>query len=105
MPEVSRFLGIVVYLNINEHNPPHFHAKYGDFQVSIDIETGIIKGEFPKKEHYFFYLNGMICTKMNLCKIGIIFKTANKLQKLHPWSRRCFWNLKMQNIWEITKLK
>jgi len=31
MPEVSRFLGIVVYLNINEHNPPHFHAKYGDF--------------------------------------------------------------------------
>jgi hypothetical protein len=49
MPEVSRFLGIVVYLNINEHNLPHFHAKYGDFQVSIDIETGIIKGEFPKR--------------------------------------------------------
>ena len=49
MPEVCRFLGIVVYLNINEHNPPHFHAKYGDFQVSIDIETGIIKWEFPKR--------------------------------------------------------
>ncbi len=49
MPELSRFLGIVVYLNINEHNPPHFHAKYGDYQVTIDIETGIIKGVFPKR--------------------------------------------------------
>ncbi|WP_419601076.1 DUF4160 domain-containing protein, partial [Thiolapillus sp.] len=24
----------------NDHNPPHFHAKYGDFRVAIAIETG-----------------------------------------------------------------
>ena len=28
MPEVSRFLGIVIQMFFDEHNPPHFHAKY-----------------------------------------------------------------------------
>lgn len=33
----------------DEHNPPHFHAKYGSYEVSICIESGIVKGEFPKR--------------------------------------------------------
>jgi len=45
MPEISRFLGIVIFMNFNEHNPPHFHAKYGDFEIS----TGIVNGKFPKR--------------------------------------------------------
>lgn len=28
MPEVSRFFGIVIFMNYNDHLPPHFHAKY-----------------------------------------------------------------------------
>ena len=31
MPEISRFLGIVIAMYYNEHNPPHFHARYGQF--------------------------------------------------------------------------
>jgi hypothetical protein len=27
MPEISRFLGIIVYMLYNDHSPPHFHAK------------------------------------------------------------------------------
>jgi hypothetical protein len=29
VPEISRFLGIVIAMYFKEHNPPHFHAKYG----------------------------------------------------------------------------
>jgi hypothetical protein len=29
MPEVSQFLGIVIGMFFNDHNPPHFHATYG----------------------------------------------------------------------------
>jgi hypothetical protein len=29
MPEISRFLGIVIAIYFKEHAPPHFHAKYG----------------------------------------------------------------------------
>jgi hypothetical protein len=33
----------------DEHNPPHFHAKYGDFKISVEIESGIVIGKFPKR--------------------------------------------------------
>jgi hypothetical protein len=36
-------------MNFNEHNPPHFHAKYGDYQITVEINTGIIDGKFPKR--------------------------------------------------------
>ncbi len=49
MPEISRFLGIIISMYYDEHNPPHFHAKYGNYEVTIEIESGIAKGEFPKR--------------------------------------------------------
>jgi hypothetical protein len=49
MPEISRFLGIVIYMYWSEHNPPHFHAFYGDYEVSVTIDGGVVKGEFPKR--------------------------------------------------------
>lgn len=36
-------------MNFNEHNPPHFHARYGEYKVSIEILSGIIQGHFPKR--------------------------------------------------------
>lgn len=49
MPEISRFLGIIIYMLYNEHNPPHFHAQYGDYKISVDILNGIVEGKFPKR--------------------------------------------------------
>ena len=39
MPEISRFLGIVIGMFYNEHGVPHFHAVYGEFEATIEIET------------------------------------------------------------------
>ncbi|HPR16677.1 MAG TPA: DUF4160 domain-containing protein [Candidatus Cloacimonadota bacterium] len=50
MPEICRFLGIIIYMYFNEHNPPHFHAKYNEHKASILIENlGILEGELPPK--------------------------------------------------------
>ena len=50
MPEVCRFYGIIIAFYYNEHNPPHFHAKYGEFVAEIEISTlQILKGELPKR--------------------------------------------------------
>ena len=49
MPEISRFYGIVIFMNYNDHNPPHFHAKYQGYEISVNIETGEIQGRMPKK--------------------------------------------------------
>lgn len=47
MPEVTRFYGIVIAMYYKEHPPAHFHAIYGEFEITVNIKTGIVKGEFP----------------------------------------------------------
>ena len=49
MPIVSKFLGIVIMMYFNEHNPPHFHAKYGEYKIIVYIENGVVEGKFPKR--------------------------------------------------------
>lgn len=49
MPTVSRFFGIVVFMNYNDHNPPHFHARQQFQEVIIDIETGAATGEISRR--------------------------------------------------------
>jgi hypothetical protein len=39
MPEISRFYGIIIYIFYREHQPPHFHAVYGDEDVLIMIDS------------------------------------------------------------------
>ncbi len=40
MPELSRFLGIVIAMYYNDHAPPHFHAKYGNHEIRVAIQDG-----------------------------------------------------------------
>lgn len=49
MPELSRFLGIVIGMFYREHGVPHFHAVYGGHEISVEVETGRIHGQFPPR--------------------------------------------------------
>jgi Domain of unknown function (DUF4160) len=50
MPEISRFFGIIVAMFYNDHAPPHFHARYGDFKVEVAIDSlAVIAGNFPPR--------------------------------------------------------
>ena len=49
MPEIARFLGIVIGIFPRDHPPPHFHAVYGEYQITVEIETGVVHGDFPKR--------------------------------------------------------
>ena len=33
MPTISRFLGIIITMYFDEHNQPHFHAKYNEHKA------------------------------------------------------------------------
>ena len=48
MPEVCRFLGIIITMFADDHNPPHFHVRYGNYHAIITIDKGIVKGEMPR---------------------------------------------------------
>ena len=49
MPTLSIVKGIKVYINWDDHLPPHFHAMFAGHDVSIDIETMEPRGDFPKR--------------------------------------------------------
>jgi hypothetical protein len=44
--EISRFFGIVIAMYYDEHGQPHFHARSGGQEVSVEIESLLVRGEF-----------------------------------------------------------
>jgi hypothetical protein len=49
MPELARFFGIVIGMFYDEHGPPHFHARYGEYKIRVEIGTGAALGHFPPR--------------------------------------------------------
>jgi hypothetical protein len=50
MPQISTFLGIVISMYYNDHNPPHFHAEYNGQRAEILISpTSIRSGTLPSR--------------------------------------------------------
>ena len=50
MPEISRFLGIIITMYYNDHPPPHFHVRYNQQKAIIDIETlSILEGKLSPR--------------------------------------------------------
>ncbi len=49
MPEISRFFGISIYMYYRDHVPPHFHAEYGEFEITVEFERGVVSGRFPRR--------------------------------------------------------
>ena len=51
MSELCRFDGIIVRIYNREHNPPHFHAVYGDDEALIEIESlALYTGRLPPRQ-------------------------------------------------------
>lgn len=50
MPEISRFYGIIIAMFWDDHNPPHFHARYGKYKVVIEIGSlRVLEGNLPPR--------------------------------------------------------
>ena len=52
MPTIALFYGIYIRMNLTrkEHNPPHIHAVYGEYEAEFYISNGeIYQGKFPNK--------------------------------------------------------
>lgn len=47
MPEISRFFGIVIYMNWREHPPSHFHAVYGEQETLVTLDGKVYAGSLP----------------------------------------------------------
>lgn len=50
VPAISMFFGIIIYMYAGDHVPPHFHARYREFEAVFDLNGGMIKGNLPIKQ-------------------------------------------------------
>jgi hypothetical protein len=50
MPEISRFYGIIIAMFYEDHNPPHFQARYSGDQAVIKIDDfTVLEGFLPPR--------------------------------------------------------
>jgi hypothetical protein len=50
MPRICSFHGVVIAMYYREHGVPHFHALYGEYEISIAIESlEVLHGEVPPR--------------------------------------------------------
>ncbi len=49
MPEISRFFGIVIQMYFDDHQPPHFHARYGRYRLEFRFLSDEARGVFPPR--------------------------------------------------------
>ena len=89
MPVLSRFYGIVIrmYFQQSEHNPPHFHAIYGEHMAAICINDGTILD-------LKWFSNGALCTRMSFCRFGK-HRSLLLFLRLSKEVFECFIRLKM----------
>jgi len=84
MPEISRFLGIVIAMYYNDHPPPHFHAQYGEMEMRVNILTSeIISSDFPRRAQRFV-LERYDLHKAELLADWELAQERKPLQKIEP---------------------
>jgi hypothetical protein len=48
--QVSRFSGIVITMYFNDHHPPHFHVRYGEYRATVSLDPiQLHQGELPSR--------------------------------------------------------
>ena len=83
MPEISRFLGIVIYMYYREHMPAHFHSEYGEYTITVEIETGVVQGKFPRRA-LGAVLDWYVLHKDELIEDWELAKKKKPLNKIEP---------------------
>jgi hypothetical protein len=84
MPEISRFYGIVVAMFWDDHDPPHFHARYGSDKATIEIGTlRILDGKLPARA-LSLILEWALLHRDELMRNWVEARNSRPLQKIEP---------------------
>ena len=84
MPSICSFYGIVIWIYFNDHNPPHFHAEYGEHEILIKIEDlSIYAGYFPSRA-FGLVMEWASLHREELMENWICAQSDLKLKKIQP---------------------
>ena len=81
MPEICRFYGITIKMFFGDHLPPHFHARYGENEALVNINTlALFAGNIPPRAL------GLVMEWASLHQEELI-ELWHKVEKLEPLHR------------------
>ena len=83
MPEICRFYGIIIQMFFNDHNPPHFHAVYGEYKIVININDEVVEGFMPKRALKLIF-EWMEIHKSELLENWILSQNGKLPKKIEP---------------------
>jgi hypothetical protein len=84
VPEISRFFGIIIAMFYEDHQPPHFHARYGEHQVTIKIsDLSILEGFLPPRA-LGLVMEWALIHKNDLVKNWDLAQVYQPLMKIGP---------------------
>ena len=84
MPEISRFLGIVITMYFNDHDPPHFHVRYGEYRATFSIDAlQVLDGQLPPR------IVGLVAAWASLRRFELrrnwtLLATEGKFRRIEP---------------------
>lgn len=84
MPEISRFLGIVIQMYRDDHAPPHFHATYGEYSAQIAIRPPAILGGRLPARILGYVTEGAVLRESELLRCWEAAHTDQPLGKIEP---------------------
>jgi hypothetical protein len=93
MPTISAFYGILIRMFFNDHAPPHFHARYGDFEATLDLASlEVIQDQLPRRALNLVQEWAMIHREECL-KIGASVAKMRRRQRLSRSRKRSFFHV------------
>ena len=79
MPEICRFFGIIISLYWKDHNPPHIHFTYGDYECSISVLDRIVDGQVIAKVNEWIDLH-----EAEILTLWEKAQNGEKINKIEP---------------------
>ena len=83
MPTISMFYGIIIRMYYDDHNPPHFHAFFGEYKATFNFDGEILSGSMPKQKEKLISAWAVI-HKEDLNANWLLAKDSEKLYNINP---------------------
>ena len=85
MPTISMFYGVIIRMYYDDHNPPHFHAFYGDYKAIFSFDGEIIEGTMPSSKKKLI-ITWTLIHKEELIANWQLAKNSEILYNINPLS-------------------
>lgn len=84
MPRISSFYGIFIWMYWEDHNPPHFHATYNEFEILINItDFSVYAGYFPGRA-FGLLMEWTLIHQQELLENWKLMSQSLPLKKIEP---------------------